>query len=172
MILCGAASAFGFDLLQAFADWTAETFGFVTPGQEEKNSPHDDPYQRLRFAVAEETSISVIPTWAPDGTKAEGEINIADRVDGIRIQGSFQTSQGEFTIRVRIYQNTPQQYTGTYQKDENIMQEYHVSGITHYLMANNDTQCVAWTNNNVEVLIQGNLSTSDLEKMVDSIYGE
>ena len=52
------------------------------------------------------------------------------------------------------------------------MQEYHVSGITHYLMANNDTQCVAWTNNNVEVLIQGNLSTSDLEKMVDSIYGE
>ena len=39
-------------------------------------------------------------------------------------------------------------------------------------MANNDTQCVAWTNNNVEVLIQGNLSTSDLEKMVDSIYGE
>ena len=61
---------------------------------------------------------------------------------------------------------------GTYQKDENIMQEYHVSGITHYLMANNDTQCVAWTNNNVEVLIQGNLSTSDLEKMVDSIYGE
>lgn len=172
VILCGAASAFGFDILQAFADWTAETFGFVTPGQEEKNSPHDDPYQRLRFAVAEETSISVIPTWAPDGTKAEGEINIADRVDGIRIQGSFQTFQGEFTIRVRIYQNTPQQYTGTYQKDENIMQEYHVSGITHYLMANNDTQCVAWTNNNVEVLIQGNLSTSDLEKMVDSIYGE
>ena len=35
VILCGAASAFGFDILQAFADWTAETFGFVTPGQEE-----------------------------------------------------------------------------------------------------------------------------------------
>ena len=25
VILCGAASAFGFDILQAFADWTAET---------------------------------------------------------------------------------------------------------------------------------------------------
>ena len=39
VILCGAASAFGFDLLQAFADWTAETFGFVTPGQEEAEAP-------------------------------------------------------------------------------------------------------------------------------------
>lgn len=38
VILCGAASAFGFDILQAFADWTAETFGFVTPGQEDRKS--------------------------------------------------------------------------------------------------------------------------------------
>ena len=172
VILCGAASAFGFDILQAFADWTAETFGFVTPGQEEKNSPHDDPYQRLRFAVAEETSISVIPTWAPDGTKAEGEINIADRVDGIRIQGSFQTFQGEFTIRVRIYQNYSHNNTlARIKKTKISCKNTMFQGITHYLMANNDTQCVAWTNNNVEVLIQGNLSTSDLEKMVDSIYG-
>lgn len=50
VILCGAASAFGFDILQAFADWTAETFGFVTPGQEEAEAPQDDriiPYGLL-----------------------------------------------------------------------------------------------------------------------------
>ena len=36
VILCGAASAFGFDILQAFADWTAETFGFVTRGRRKR----------------------------------------------------------------------------------------------------------------------------------------
>ena len=65
VILCGAASAFGFDILQAFADWTAETFGFVTPGQEEAEAPQDDPYQRLRFAVSLETDLPLIPNWGP-----------------------------------------------------------------------------------------------------------
>ena len=53
VILCGAASAFGFDILQAFADWTAETFGFVTPGQEEAEAPQEVFFLNLRLAVAE-----------------------------------------------------------------------------------------------------------------------
>ena len=181
VILCGAASAFGFDLLQAFADWTAETFGFVTPGQEEAEAPQDDPYQRLRFAVSLETDLPLIPNWAPEGTVSDGEISVIERSNGIRLQGTYKTDNASFSIRVVLYNVLPEEYASIYQKSDetmiecsagNIMQEYHVSGITHYLMANNDTQCVAWTNNNVEVLIQGNLSTSDLEKMVDSIYGE
>ena len=56
VILCGAASAFGFDILQAFADWTAETFGFVTPGQEEAEAPQPASRQTVSTALRVRTA--------------------------------------------------------------------------------------------------------------------
>ena len=171
VILCGAASAFGFDILQAFADWTAETFGFVTPGQEEAEAPQDDPYNPLRLAISEFTDVSSVPTWFPEGTNLVDEIRIAERSNGIRIQAAFETNAGEFTIRFQIY-NTPPKYTGIYEINDGQVEKYESSGITYYIVTNNETCGITWSNGNVEVLIQGDLTVPDLEKMVDSIYWE
>ena len=50
--------------------------------------------------------------------------------------------------------------------------EYKVSDITHYLMNNNGHLLATWVNENIECFIQGNLSKSDLEKIINSIYEE
>ena len=171
VILCGAASAFGFDILQAFADWTAETFGFVTPGQEEAEAPQD-PYLELRLAVAEETDLPVVPTWSPKDTELDGEINVAYRSNGVSIRALFSCAQGPFTIRYQVYNLVPEAYTGTYQKDDQHLEIYKKDGISYYIMKNNDTYSVAWTSGNIEGHIQGLLSSDDLKKMVDSIYEE
>lgn len=171
VILCGAASAFGFDLLQAFADWTAETFGFVTPGQEEAEAPQD-PYLELRLAVAEETDLPVVPNWAPKGTVSKEEVSVINRSDGVRLQATYINSQGEFTIRIQIYNSLPEEYFGVYQKNDHNVTKYDSGGIIHYLMENTETCSVAWLNGDIETLIQGNLTMGDLEKMVDSIYEE
>lgn len=170
VILCGAASAFGFDILQAFADWTAETFGFVTPGQEEAEAPQDDPYNTLRLAVSKETDIPTVPTWFPDGTVLIGNISVVEHLDKTRIQASFETNKGQFTIRVQIYNTVPEKYEGTYHVDNEFSEPYEVDGIIHYIMSNNDTNSVAWVNGVVEGHIQGNLSVEDLKEMVNSIY--
>ena len=170
VILCGAASAFGFDILQAFADWTAETFGFVTPGQEEAEAPQDDPYNTLRLAVSKETDIPTVPTWFPDGTVLIGNISVVEHLDKTRIQASFETNKGQFTIRVQIYNTVPEKNEGTYQVDNEFSEPYEVDGIIHYIMSNNDTNSVAWVNGVVEGHIQGNLSVEDLKEMVNSIY--
>ena len=171
VILCGAASAFGFDILQAFADWTAETFGFVTPGQEEAEAPQD-PYLELRLAVAEETDLPVVPNWAPKGTVSTEEVSVINRSDGVRLQATYINSQGEFTIRIQIYNSLPEEYFGVYQKNDHNVTKYDSGGIIHYLMENTETCSVAWLNGDIETLIQGNLTMGDLEKMVDSIYEE
>lgn len=168
VILCDAASAFGFDILQAFADWTAETFGFVTPGQEEAEAPQD-PYLELRLAVAEETDLPVVPNWAPKGTKQDGEVNIAYRSDGISIQGLFSSEEGTFTIRYQIFEAIPDAYTGTYQKDANEVEIYEANGTSYYLMNNNDTIGAVWINGKVEGSIQGTLSFPDLKEILNSI---
>lgn len=169
VILCGAASAFGFDILQAFADWTAETFGFVTPGQEEAEAPQDDPYNTLRLAVSERTDLPVVPTWFPEDTELVGSISVVEQIGMIRLQGSFENSQEQFTIRIQIYDSVPEKYDGTYQIDSNSFELYEVDGITYYLMSNNDTNSVAWLNGVVEGHIQGHVSFDGLKKMVDSI---
>lgn len=172
VILCGAASAFGFDILQAFADWTAETFGFVTPGQEEAEAPQD-PYLELRLAVAEETDLPVVPNWAPDHLKLIGNVNIANRSNGTRIQATYDINDARCTIRIQIYNTPPDIYTGVYQRDNSqYVEEYSVSDITHYLINDNGNVAATWVNDNIEGLIQGNISMDDLKKMLNSIYEE
>lgn len=84
----------------------------------------------------------------------------------------FSSGQGTFTIRYQIYDTIPETYVGIYQKDANQLETYNVNGISHYIMKNNETHSVAWTNGNIEGHIQGLLSVDDLKKMVDSIYEE
>ena len=172
VILCGAASAFGFDILQAFADWTAETFGFVTPGQEEAEAPQDDPFLKLRLAVAEESSSSIVPKWYPQGTQLDDDVHFTHRSDGTRIQALYTSENGDFIIRIQIYDNLPEEYIGVYQKNDENVKKHEINGIIHYFYENNQTHCVAWVNRNVEVLIQGDLEFEDLEKMTNSIYEE
>lgn len=131
VILCGAASAFGFDILQAFADWTAETFGFVTPGQEEAEVPQD-PYLELRLAVAEETDLPVVPNWAPNDTILNGDISVVSRSNSLRLQGIYKIDDGEFTIRIVLYDSLPEEYSSIYQKNNNLIKEYKLNGVIHY----------------------------------------
>ena len=177
VVLCGAASAFGIEILQAIANWGAETFGFeppfsVTQSVDEEVSSQKDPFGLIREAVADKTNISVIPTWAMDETIQIGKINVVAYVNSVSIQGNYTSKDCQFSIRVKIYNETPKDYTGTYQKDENEVQKYEAGGIVHYFLTNLEISQVTWTRENVEVQIQGNLSMENLEGMVDSIYKE
>ncbi|WP_353963243.1 DUF4367 domain-containing protein [Dysosmobacter welbionis] len=63
-----------------------------------------------------------------------------------------------FTIRYQIYDTIPETYVWYISKKMPCNYErYNVNGISHYIMKNNETHSVAWTNGNIEVHIQGNL---------------
>ena len=170
--MCGAASAFGFNVFQALADWTAETFGFVSASASDEADRGEDPYKTLRAIVEDETEILVIPNWIPEGTAESGEVGVVERSEGIRGASTYEMPNGRFTVRVMLYNSLPMDYTGTYQKDGAPVDVYEANGVSHYLMSNNDVNLAAWTNENVEMLIQGDLEFEDLEKMIDSIYEE
>ena len=173
LLMCGAASAFGFNAFQALADWTAETFGFMSVSTSDEVDRGEDPYKTLRAIVKDETEVLVIPSWIPDGAVESGEVSVVERSDGLRIASTYQVLDGEFMVRVMLYNDeVPVEYKGTYQKDDMPVNIYEVNGVAHYLMSNNETRMATWTNANVEVLIQGDLEFEDLEKMIDSIYEE
>lgn len=176
LLLCGTAMANGLSVFQTIAKWGAETFGFVwvadDNGQSEADVNSEDPFRALRIAVKAETDTLVVPTWAPSGTETKEDINVIERTDSIRIQGTYTIDKDEFTIRIRIYDELPNEYDGVYEKDGTRISGYESGGITHYILDNNGNVGVAWTNGRVEGYIQGNLSVNEVEQMIDSIYEE
>ncbi len=164
---CGTASAFGINVFQAMAQWTADTFRFVAGNH--SSSVQADPYAELRAAVAERTDVAVVPNWVPDGTKVKEEIRIDEFSNGVRMQSVYESAAGgSFSIRICSYITSD--FTGQYQKDAEKVQPYMAGGITHYIFSNNSKYGVAWTNGLVQVAIQGDLPEDDLKKMVNSIY--
>lgn len=171
--ICGAtvASALGFDVFQAIADWTAEQFGFVRAGKEDVGS-EDDPLWSLRLAVSERCDVPCVPTWTLEGTETQENISVEERSDRTIIRCGYESEGSEFTIRIVIYDTIPEDYTSVYQKDDTDMQVYEANGVAHYLMDNNGQNSAAWTSGNLEGHIQGDLSLDNLKKMIDSIYAE
>lgn len=176
VLLCGSATGFG-RVFQAVVNWSAETFGFVSPYT--KDSPVaeelEDPYADLRLTVGDYTDLSIIPKWAPEKTvKAPNtNVQVTERKDMTKISGYYQIGEAEFAIHVRIHSEIPPQYVISYQWDENEPVISHdVNGIEHKIVGNYENNMAVWTNENTECMIQGQLDKDELIQMIDSIYEE
>lgn len=171
ILFCGSAYAAGWNIFQALAEWTAETFSFLT-GDEQEEPYGQDVFEFMRLEVATWSETPAVPKWAPEGTEQSGEIEVAESSRGVRIMGAFIDNKQEFTILISVYHTIPNEFPGTYQKDSEMVQEYEVGGITHYIVGNNENISVMWTNGNIEGHIQGALSIGEAQEMIDSIYEE
>ncbi len=176
-LLGGTASGFG-RVFQAVVNWTAETFGFEAPYGEKVSAEatvQEDPYIRLRSVVAEYTNLPVIPNWAPEGTvkATDTGVQITERKESVILLSSYQVGKKQFIIRIQIHDENPPKYKDSYQWDaKQTVLAYNAGGLNHDIVCNNQKCSAAWTNENVECLIQGDLSTEELETMIDSIYEE
>ena len=171
VLLCGTAYAFGWNIFQALADWTAETFQFLT-GAEPEMADHG-VFENLYRIVSAETDVSTVPRWAPEGTEETEQPRMSMRSDRTRVIGNYTLNGKEFTVRITIYDSSDLiEYTGTYQKDEAFVEKYETADIIHYIASNLENTSAMWTNENVEGHIQGNISIEDVKQIIDSIYEE
>lgn len=169
VLLCGTAYASGWNIFQALAEWTAETFHFIIPGQK-PSMEEDDPFEEIRLLVAQKTDIPAIPRWAPGETEAIDEVTVTGRKDRDKIRAAYHSGNNEFSIAIVVYLSTPDVYTTTYQKDMDSELIYKAGGIVHYLADNRGYVSATWQNGIVEGHIQGKLTMEELQRMIDSIY--
>ena len=170
VLLCGTAYAFGWNIFQALADWTAETFQFLT-GTVPEMADYGI-FENLYRSVSAETDVSAVPRWAPDGTKEVEQPRSSIREDRTRVVGNYLIEDREFTVRINIYNSIPENYQGSYQKDDVGVQKHEAGGVVHYITENVDNVSAMWTNGCIEGYIQGDLSIEELKFMIDSIYEE
>ena len=168
ILLCG--TVFGWNFFRAMADWTEETFYFLT-GQE-RNASQQSALHLLQKAVGKKTDIPTVPKWVPVGTERNDLPTENSRTDRFIVRAAYTVGTREFSIQIIIHDTPPEIYTITYQKNAEIEEEYLVGGITHYIMGNTETLSAMWINGNVEGCLQGELTLEELRQMIDSIYEE
>lgn len=169
VLFCGSAYAAGWNIFQALAEWTEETFGFLVGSNEEEMRAHS-VYEYMRLEVSKRSNTPAVPNWLPEGMEQVGEVKVVEGSRKTNIACTYGDGIREFTIKISIYHTVPGDYTGAYQKDDETVQVYTIDGIDHYVVSNYENTSAMWTNRHIEGHIQGNVTAEEMQKMIDSIY--
>ena len=111
----------------------------------------------------------LFPTWQPDGyTALEPFITHDDEKDVVSVD--FVGSDKFYTVGVTYYHSTVPSL-GTFEKDDDSVEEYLSNGKLFYIFSNIDTVTATWYHNQYMIMIGGNLTKTDLTMIIDSIGG-
>ena len=168
--------ALGFEnVFQMFGAWTDEVFVLIDTynildSREETNAECNE----LNIQeILKEAGIAgnIVPAWIPSGFILDSitvsELQSPDRVE---VRTYYTWDDFLITIVYSKYIESNFDTVTTFEKDSDAVEKYNVEGIVHYLFKNIDKQVAVWNQGNVECVISGNISYSDLKKMIDSIY--
>ena len=168
--------ALGFEnVFQMFGAWTDEVFVLIDTynildSREETNAECNE----LNIQeILKEAGIAgnIVPAWIPSGFILDSitvsELQSPDRVE---VRTYYTWDDFLITIVYSKYIESNFDTVTTFEKDSDAVEKYNVKGIVRYLFKNIDKQVAVWNQGNVECVISGNISYSDLKKMIDSIY--
>ncbi len=158
------ASAFGYNLWGAVAEWTRDTFGFTQSSQ--NNGIY--PFENLRDALAAyDIDEPIVPQWIPDGY-GEDTVQAAETPDSKIISSSCKSASGEIKIEVKAFYNYDSKHR-VYEILEDGVEKYSSNGIDFYIMKNDEFTRVSWAAGNNECSIICSLKPKEIYRMIDSI---
>ena len=159
------ASAFGYSLWGAVAEWTRDTFGFTQSSQ--NNGIY--PFENLRDALAAyDIDEPIVPQWIPDGY-GEDTVQTAETPDSKIIVAVSKYGSKEIKFEVKIFDD-PSNRHWLYEMFEDDVEKYFSNGIDFYIMKNDDFTRVSWAVGNNECSILCSLKPKEIYRMVDSIF--
>lgn len=179
LIFAGSLSAYamGYDLWGAMADWTKDTFGFVTNGQgirAAEGSAAEVPEQLeglKEMMIANGLPAEMLPSYIPDGYEVQNtQCSLNPRYVNCFVQMIGQNGGGSIIIQYRLWLN--EEGGSMYQKDEGDPETYMLNDDTKvYVMTNWGKYKAVWMYGNTECSISGVLSRDEMYNIIDSIGG-
>jgi hypothetical protein len=175
---CSAiASASGFDIFGAVAQWTKDFFSFGSSASiadvSDKHSPQDlnTEYASIQEAL-DELAINeeIVPHWLPGGFKLN-DIETSIMQNSTKIRATFECDDGRnFRFTIRHFATVEDALKANVEKTEENVEAYTVNNIPHYILSNTQNQKATWLNNSTLAIISGDLSEEEIKTMIDSIY--
>lgn len=166
------AQALGFNILGALAHWTKDTFSFIGSSEEIQETRKYNQYSALQEALDDaHIDAKLAPTWGPDGFELVELIN-SQTPEFIKFHAYYEYGDRPLAVTIWQYETDEDAQLRVFERDESNERLYETAGVRHYIKANNGKNAVIWSIDNYVVSFSGDISESELEKMIDSVYEE
>lgn len=173
------AYAMGYDLWGVIAQWTKDTFTFVSDSKvndaenpNTANALDAGEYADLQTALdAYGIEAPLAPTWVPDGFDIKS-VNVDDTSNPKAILFQADYSSGEQWIIVQITKHLHSEHA-TYtewQKNDVDVTALDINNCTFYIMTNANRECAVWSSGPFECSIIGDITSEEIVKILESIY--
>ncbi len=168
------ANAFGFNPVKMIASWKEDTFNLTL--QNESNVVQNDDnasFDKLEDALLNIKPAPMVPTWVPEGFNFKYAEKYV-RSDNINLLLYYEGNDNKFIIfDLTIYNNTSINTEGeaSFEKDSAEVEIYEKAGINHYIFSNIKQIQALWTKLNVIYNISGDISSNEMKKIIDNMYG-
>lgn len=157
------AAAMGYNLWGWLPIWSNEDVRFVseTPTAEPReDDTHGIPSVLASLGITE----PLYPTWLPEDLKRV-KVKVSEKP--LFLLENFQGDGRDLSITI-----SPITDFGTfvYQKENEPPEKYISNDVEHYLILNTNELSAVWNTENYNVLIVGNITPSEMKRIIDSIY--
>ncbi|RKI66611.1 DUF4367 domain-containing protein [bacterium 1xD42-67] len=178
-LMTATAYAMGYDLWGVIAQWTKDTFTFVSvskanepsePG--EGDTIGDGEYADLQAALdAYGITEQLAPNWIPNGfTVGKVVVNDNSSPDYVVFNTCYRNDAKSIMVQIKMHQNQENTSFTTWQKDDMDVDTVIIADCTFYTMQNAGRECAVWINGPFECTINGNISSEELLKIIESIF--
>lgn len=164
-----AAQAAGVDVLKAIAQWTDETFRFVSTasGTSASSSTGGEEPEQPQSTLQALGMDGMFPAWHPDGY-TPGSLEVTELNISVSAHMTFFGEDRSYLVVVQHY-TQPQDETGTFEKDDTPVEEYVHNGQVFYILSNLDSLTATTFDGEFLTMICGVLTREEIKSIIDSI---
>lgn len=190
------AQALGADVFGAMAQWSDDFFSFGNfsaqnaedkfPSSEQQvpitdivgsvDTINEDGIDSAKYDSLQDalnaygfTKNTLAPNWIPDGYTLRSVQVSFDGDSQLKFESIYEKSKDQLLCTLIFWDNPS--LSSVYSKDTTSVKIYKVGNINHFVLSNNDACVAVWQNEQFEGNITGHISTQDMYRMLDSIYG-
>ncbi|MGN1031099.1 MAG: DUF4367 domain-containing protein [Butyricicoccaceae bacterium] len=168
-----ATQAWGHPLWDTIAQWTSETFGFVSD-RDTASAETDEPalqengqYGSLQEALAADgITEPLVPTWIPQGYQLDA-VEVVPVEPNTCYTAIYGSDEEHLVISIRHVVDGSK---STFEKDGDSVEIYEENGIRHYIFGNLEAVGAVWFHGANECCIEGTVSRDEIKEMIQSIY--
>lgn len=165
-----AVQAFGFNIFGALAQWTAETFHFVSETPANAGSPESETLRQTVQEAFDRCGVTVpAPSWYPEGTELAKDIRVAEYMETSVATCNFACGDKTFFIEAQQYYKSDRVPAYTLEKDVSDVETYYNNGRAFYIMSNTSYSQAVYSNGQTVITINGSLSLENVKQIINSI---
>lgn len=173
-VTVAVANAFGFNPIKMIISWKDDTLNLssrseISNGQDVNNST----FIRMEDAFEDIKPSPMVPNWIPEGFSFKYAEKFA-RNDNINLLLYYEADSDKIIIFDFIIYNSTDKNTedeASFEKDSNEVEVYEKNSIKHYIFSNIEQTQAVWTKLNVTYNISGDISSDEMKKIIDNMYG-